>query len=260
MHRRADEITVTGPPGPTLGQAAHEFLSRDDLDAATVRSYGQTLRRLCLALGDQLPPASLTADQVARVFATAWGEAAATTWNRHRSAVRSFCAWASLSDLAAGLDRRAETRSRTQALGSAQLDALWSRPDLPLREQTLWWLLHESEAGVKAVLSLNVEDLDLDDRRARTGDTWVTWRSGTARLLPELLAGRTRGPVFLSDRRPGPARTPGPADLCPDTGRRRLSYERAEYLFKETTKPLDPTTNGYTLRQLKPHPGPSPAP
>lgn len=260
LHRRADEITVTGPPGPTLGQAAHDFLSRDDLDAATVRSYGQTLRRLCLALGDQLPPASLTADQVARVFATAWGEAAATTWNRHRSAVRSFCAWASLSDLAAGLDRRAETRPRTPALGSVQLDALWSRPDLPLREQTLWRLLHESEAGVKAVLSLNVEDLDLDDRRARTGHTWVTWRSGTARLLPELLAGRTRGPVFLSDRRPGPARTPGPADLCPDTGRRRLSYERAEYLFKETTKPLDPTTNGYTLRQLKPHPGPSPAP
>lgn len=193
------------------------------------------------------------------MFATAWGEAAARTWNRHRSAVRSFCAWASLNDLSAGLDRRAETRPRTPALGSAQLDALWSRPDLPLREQTLWRLLHESEAGVKAVLSLNVENLDLDDRRARAGSTWVTWRSGAARLLPELLAGRTRGPAFLSDRRPGPARTPAPADLCPDTGRRRLSYERAEYLFKETTKPLAPTTNGCTLRQLKPHPGPSPA-
>ncbi|UQW99319.1 hypothetical protein M4D82_01355 [Streptomyces sp. RerS4] len=84
------------------------------------------MRRLCLALGDRLPLASLTAEGVARVFATAWGESAAATRNRHRSAVRSFSAWASLGDLAAGLDRRAETRPRTPALSPAQLDALWS--------------------------------------------------------------------------------------------------------------------------------------
>ncbi|MFD3720035.1 hypothetical protein [Streptomyces sp. NPDC058674] len=96
-----------------------------------------------------------------------------------------------------------------------------------------------------------MEDLDLDDLRARAGRTWVSWRSGTARLLPGLLAGRTRGPVFLSSRRPGPARTPAQADLCPETGRRRLSYERAEYLFKETTKALDRAGEGFTLGQLK---------
>ncbi|MGW6394191.1 RNA polymerase sigma factor [Streptomyces sp. NPDC055103] len=101
--------------------------------------------------------------------------------------------------------------------------------------------------------SLNVEDLDLDDRRARADGTWVSWRAGTARLLPRLLAGRTLGPVFLSDRRPGPARTPETSDLCPDTGCRRLSYERAEYLFKQATRPLDPARDGYTLRRLKPH-------
>jgi hypothetical protein len=49
--------------------------------------------------------------------------------------------------------------------------------------------------------------------------------------------------VFLADRKPAPARTPAAADLCPETGRRRLSYERAEYLFKRAT--------GYTLRQLR---------
>jgi hypothetical protein len=105
---------------------------------------------------------------------------------------------------------------------------------------------------VTVVLSLNVEKLDLDDRRARAGDTWVSWRSETARLLPYLVAGRTRGPLFLADRRPGPSQMPMEADLCPETGRRRLSYERAEYLFKQATKSLDPTGNGYTLRQLKP--------
>ncbi|MDP9847462.1 RNA polymerase sigma factor (sigma-70 family) [Streptosporangium lutulentum] len=251
LRRRADGIAVPGAQGVTLGRAARSFLGRDDLDAETIRSYGQTLRRLCLTLGDQTPLASLTADQVARAFAMAWGEAAAKTWNRHRSAVRSFGAWTSSDHLAAGLDRRAETRPRTETIGSAQLQALWSRPDLPLRERTLWRLLHESAAGVRTVLSLNVEDLDLDDRRARAGDTWVSWRSGTARLLPDLVGGRTRGPLFLADRRPGPSRTPARADLCPETGRGRLSYERAEYLFKQATKPLEPAGNGYTLRQLK---------
>ncbi|MGW1123203.1 sigma-70 family RNA polymerase sigma factor [Streptomyces tanashiensis] len=253
LERRADALGDPAPPGRTLGQAAHDFLSREELDAATRRSYGQTLRRLCRTLGEQLPLISLTADAVTRVFVTTWGGAAAATWNRHRSAVRSFGAWAALDDPAAGLDRRTETRPRARPLDSAQLDAVWDLPDLPLREETLWRLLHESAAGVSAVLALNVEDLDLDDRRARAGDTWVAWRSGTARLLPRLLAGRTRGPVFLSDRRPGPARTPGSADLCPETGRRRLSYERAEYLFKQATRALDPARDGYTLRRLKPH-------
>ncbi|MCG5216121.1 sigma-70 family RNA polymerase sigma factor [Streptosporangium sp. KLBMP 9127] len=255
LNGRADELAVTGAPGITLAKAAQDFLRRDDLDAETIRSYGQTLRRLCLSLGDQLPLTSLTADQVARVFATSWGTAAAKTWNRHRSAVRSFGAWASVDDLAAGLDRRAETRPRTEPIGPAHLAVLWNRPDLPLRERTLWRLLHESAAGVTAVLSLNVEHLDLDDRRARAGGgTWVNWRAETARLLPRLVAGRTRGPLFLADRRPGPGRTPAPADLCPETGRRRLSYERAEYLFKQATKSLDPAGNGYTLRRLKPAP------
>ncbi|SDX48298.1 RNA polymerase sigma factor, sigma-70 family [Saccharopolyspora shandongensis] len=251
--RRAEELAGSGDSGPTLGAAVEEFLARDELNAATIRSYAQTLRRLRLALGDR-PLAAMTAEQVARVFETAWGSAAAKTWNRHRSAIRSFGAWAGLDDLAAGLDRRAETRSPALPIDHAQLDEIWNRPGIPLRERTLWRLLHESGAAVTAVLSLNVEDLDLDDRRARVAGTWVSWRSGTATLLPELVAGRTRGPLFLTDRRPGPVRTPRGGDLCPETGRSRLSYERAEYLFKRATATLDPAGDGYTLRRLKPRP------
>ncbi|MDJ0345148.1 hypothetical protein QMK19_31910 [Streptomyces sp. H10-C2] len=80
----------------------------------------------------------------------------------------------------------------------------------------------------------------------------MSWRYETSRLLPHLIADRTRGPVFLADRRPGPSRMPAAADLCRQTGRSRLSYERAEYLFKQATKPLDPAGNGYTLGRLKP--------
>jgi hypothetical protein len=185
------------------------------------------------------------------VFGTAWAGAAPRTWNRHRSAVRSFGSWAALPDLAAGLDRRADHRPRAPSIEPDRLEALWSDPDVALRERTLWVLLHESTAPVRSVLSLDVADLDLDDRRVRAGGSWVSWRSGTARLLPRLLAGRGRRPVFLADRRPGPSRMPAAGDLCPETGRSRLSYERAEYLFKQATRRLDPAGAGYTLRQLK---------
>ncbi|MCU7825096.1 RNA polymerase sigma factor [Kitasatospora sp. DSM 101779] len=257
LDRRAGALPAAaaspaGPPPAVLGTTARAFLDRDDLDAATVRSYGQTLRRLRLALGDDLPLGSLTADRVAGVFAAAWGTAAPRTWNRHRAAVRSFGAWAALDDLAAGLDRRPEPAGRTAAITPEQLERLWARPDVAGRERVLWRLLHESAASVRAVLALDVQDLDLGDRSARTGGTRVVWRSGTAQLLPELLAGRTRGPLFLTDRRPGPGRAAAPADLCPETGRARLSYERAERLFKLATRPLDPAGEGWTLRMLKP--------
>ncbi|WP_204358786.1 tyrosine-type recombinase/integrase [Streptosporangium sp. 'caverna'] len=48
-----------------------------------------------------------------------------------------------------------------------------------------------------------------------------------------------------------PARTPAAADLCPVTGRACLSYERAEFLFKQATKSIDPIGAGYTLHQLR---------
>ncbi|MEV4894161.1 sigma-70 family RNA polymerase sigma factor [Nonomuraea sp. NPDC055795] len=231
-----------GGAGRTLGEVVEGFLARADLGAETLRSYGQTLRRLRLDLGPRTPLDAVDAAKVARVFALAWGTAAPKTWNRHRAAVRSFSAWAAIPDLSTDLERRTESRERRPAMDGPGLRALWRHPSL--RERTLWRLIHESGAGAKTVLSLNVEDLDLEARRARVGRTWITWGYGTAELLPDLLAGRSRGPVFLADRRPAPARRPKPADLCPETGRGRLSYERSEYLFKQAS-------GGFTLHQLK---------
>jgi integrase len=133
---------------------------------------------------------------------------------------------------------------------------MWDRRDLGLREKTLWRLLYESAARTGSVLALDIADLDLDNKRARTTTKggvirWVQWQSGTARLLPRLTGGRRTGPLFLADRRPAPARTPAAGDLCPTTGRGRLSYQRAEYLFKQATRPLDPAGRGYTLHQLR---------
>jgi len=49
--------------------------------------------------------------------------------------------------------------------------------------------------------------------------------------------------VFLSGRRPGPARRPAARDLCPATGRARLGHDRARVLFTRHT--------GWELRQLR---------
>ncbi len=45
----------------------------------------------------------------------------------------------------------------------------------------------------------------------------------TARLPPRLLRGRSREPVFVTHRRPGPGQVVGPRDACPETGLARLS-------------------------------------
>jgi integrase/recombinase XerD len=118
---------------------------------------------------------------------------------------------------------------------------------VPLREKTLWRLLYETAARASEILALNVEDLDVANKRARIrskgGDLeLVHFQSGSARLLPRLLAGRRHGPVFLTERAAPPG-TPS-LDICPVTGHARLSYRRAAALFAERT-------GGWTLHQLR---------
>ncbi|MFD7996810.1 hypothetical protein [Streptomyces mexicanus] len=89
-----------------------------------------------------------------------------------------------------------------------------------------------------------MEDPYPQDKRgkitAKGGATeWIRWQSGTAQLLPRLIARRTRGPLFLTHRK-APAGTPALA-VCPETGRTRLSYRRAEEIFEENTRlPANP--------------------
>ncbi|MEV6298986.1 DUF6596 domain-containing protein [Actinoplanes sp. NPDC051861] len=229
--RRAASLALPEHDGPLLGLSADSFLT--GLAPATARAYEQSLRRIVRALGERTPLSAVTASQLAEACSGAWPRVAPRSWNRHVSAIRSFTTWAGTPILAAGL------RSRPVESVSAPPGPRPVTGGVNLRERVLWSLLAESGARVGAVLGLNVEDLDLDDRSAGP----VVWRSGTARLLPALIGDRTRGPLFLSDRRPGPGRPPAAVDLCPETGRRRLSYERAEYLCKQAT--------GHTLRHFR---------
>ncbi|MFB7091103.1 site-specific integrase [Streptomyces sp. NPDC056296] len=163
--------------------------------------------------------------------------------------------WASGATI--GIERRPAPPDRTKALAENQIAALW-RLDVALREK----MLYESAARADEVLCLNVEDLYPQDKHGRItakgGATeWIHWQSGTAQLLPRLIARRTRVPLFLIDRK-APAGTPT-LDVCPETSRARLSYRRAEEIFEENTRLLANLAspddieelNGWTLHRLR---------
>ena len=267
-------IALPTPPDPPGGDRPDPMTVRDTvsgaaaaftetLDAATTRaSYAETLTALATVTGAGHPVAELTPDHYVAAM-NRWTAASPATWNRHLSALVSFTTWAQRQDLLATnparrLARRKTTRRGDRSIPYARLNTLFTGTRHTLRERVLWRMVYETAARAEEVLTLNIDDLDPEFRRARVVSKggaieYVHWATGTARLLPRLIAGRTAGPVFLADRRAatsGP-RAPAAADIDPVTGRGRLSYPRAEHLFKIATKDLDPHGAGWTLHQLR---------
>lgn len=237
--------------GPVrVADAVAAFLSAPRLAGSvnTRRAYGDVLHRVADLIGPDRELADLDQAEIGDALTTLWGRAAPSTWNRNRAAVSSWLTWCTTKArwTAPGLpgtcERRAEPRDETRAVDRATIEQVCTRRDIPLRERVLWRMLYETASRAAAVLALNVEDCDLDNRRARVevkgGHTeWIVWGRGTALLLPRHLHGRTRGPLFLADRAPGPARraTTASRDICPDTGRASLGYDRARVLIKQHT-------------------------
>lgn len=171
------------------------------------------------------------------------------------------------SPLTAAHPARAGT-STTQRDTTA-IDRLIARREVHLREKTFYRMLYETAARAEEILGLNIAELDLAGRRApvkakgaraktrRRGQAredflleTVYWDAGTARLLPRLLKGRTRGPVFVTHRRPGPGKVVSARDICPDTGLARLSYGQARALLDEHTAVRGPGT-GWDLHEYR---------
>ena len=145
------------------------------------------------------------------------------------------------------IDRKRVSRDQTKAIPYSELEALWSRPDVGLREKVLWRMLYETAARANEILALNIDDLDLARKRANVIGKGghrevIVWASGTARLLPRYLTSRRRGPVFVTNRQPN--QVPAGPDQYPDTGYGRLSYNRAWSAFKTASE-------GWTLHQLR---------
>ncbi|MFF7944881.1 site-specific integrase [Nocardia gamkensis] len=160
-------------------------------------------------------------------------------------------------------DSDTPVRSRTA------IDRLIARRDIYLREKTLWRMLYETCARTEELLQVNIEDLDLPgrcalvkgkgakprtDRRGATHAEHVLetayWDAGAARLLPRLTRDRSRGPVFVTHRRPGPGKHLSDRDICPDTGLARLSYDQARDLLDTATATDGPGT-GWDLHELR---------
>jgi integrase/recombinase XerD len=138
--------------------------------------------------------------------------------------VRSFLAFCRrrrwlVEDLTVDLECRPEPADRTKAIPFPELERLWRRKDVAVREKALWRLLYETAARASEAPAINVEDLDLDNKRVRVcskgGDIdWLHFQSGSARPLPRLIGGRTRGPLFLADQRPVPRPDAGDGSFC----------------------------------------------
>ena len=228
---------------PTVAEAAAAFL--DTCTApGTRRSYTQTMTRLITGHGTA-PVTALDGETLRELLTISWSGAAPATWNRHLATLGSFTAYAVRrrwleTDPATGLQRRKEIIDRTRSIDPAALQRLFDLPGVRLRERTLWRMLYETAARAEEILTLDIGDLDLDDKRARIrakggAIEYVFWQTGTARLLPRLIDSRGAGPLFLADRGrprrarqrpPTPARSPGGAG-CPTSARSTCSSRPA---------------------------------
>ena len=130
---------------------------------------------------------------------------------------------------------------------TTDLEGLWRRRGVPLREKLLWRMLYETAARASEVLALDVEDVDRARRRARIRSKggnvdMILWAAPTARLLGRYLADRTEGRLFLTRWRTRTA--PPRRDLYQPTGQARLSYRTAAVEFGRHS-------GGWTLHQLR---------
>ena len=230
---------TSGSQTASLGHAAAAYLAALDHpeSAGTRRVYGSTMRAFVARFGASTALDTLRADNVAAWFSTTWGRRAPATWNRNRDALRGLLAYCQTQGWVGDAG----------ALSRPDVEQLLAREDIALREKALWRLLYETAARSAEVLRLDVEDLDLPNRKAkvrRKGGAIdvIVWQTGTARLLPRLIKGRKAGPLFLTDRRARVELPPGDIDTA--SGRARLSYRQAEQLFKDAT-------DGATLHQLR---------
>jgi len=240
----------------TMEAASYRFLAERDLAPTSRRVYAQTLATMASYVGPDLPITMITGDMLRGHLDEQYATVTPATYNRQVATIRSLFSWAGRQRLVGedpteALERRKERRTARQAEGQraipyGELEALWSRKDIALREKVMWKFLYETAARASEVLSLDVEDLDLGERCARTvgkggGVETLHWATGTPRLLPRYLDGRTTGPLFLTERAPRVALAK--ADIDPTSGHGRLSYRRAAEIFTEAS--------GYTLHQLR---------
>jgi hypothetical protein len=255
--------------------AVDRYLASSSLGQSTRRVYRISLTNWAWPLADRplpagqrrrgatppvLPLALLDDEDADRRLAVAMAarsrRADVRTINRELSALRSAVGWWLdlgwiCRDPTAGLDVPAVPGPARAPLTERQLAALF-RTAASLREQAFWHLLHDTGAAATSALALDARAADEAGRPTTAAVAMAGtagWSGHTAELLSWLLSGRTLGPLFLTERRV--MHSAPRADVCPLTGRTRMSYRRAAEIFTATTQPLDPAGVGWALHQLR---------
>lgn len=171
----AANVTAIRGAGVTLQVAGDAFLSSPRCENAnTRRAYAGVIDNVIRELGAARELAELVGDEIADALESLWATAAESTWNRNRAAISSWLTWCRdkqrwpTTALPGGCERSREHVDATRDLPRAAIDRQLSRRDVPLREKTLWRMLYETAARASEILALNVEDLDLDNRRRRS--------------------------------------------------------------------------------------------
>ncbi|MGW5922216.1 tyrosine-type recombinase/integrase [Nocardia fluminea] len=246
-----------GAGGVRLADAVRMFSATITV-ANTRRGYAVALDRLVADFGADTDVGLLDRepDRISGWFTFVWGAMSPKTFNLRLTALTSACAWWREQGWLTGdplmrLRARPVAPDRSRAITHDEVSELLTS-DASLRERKLWTMLYETAARAEEILTLDVGDLDPVNRCAtvvRKGGARdvVYWQTGTARLLPRMIAGRRRGPLFLTDRKAKPS--VALVDVDRTTGRARLSYRRAAALFEEHTEPM--TRGPFTLHQLR---------
>jgi integrase/recombinase XerD len=217
------------PPPATYAAAIDRYLAGAGISVGSARIYrialttwawlldgtqppsgrarrGATAPEVDLAVLDHpATPTALTAAFAARLVAGTDPDTA----NRELSILRAALGWWRTqgwvhADPTLGLERRPAPADETRALTRDQVTAVLgltsfrlptdpprrARRPVTLRERT-WRLLYETAARAEEILGLDVDDLDLANKRARVvskADRWLAAQN--QRLAPDLGAGR----------------------------------------------------------------------
>ncbi|MGW4095009.1 tyrosine-type recombinase/integrase [Nocardia sp. NPDC004750] len=220
----------------------------------TVRAYTSALPIVFAGIVNLAELDGPGRDRLHRNIRTAWAHRAPATFNAKRAAVTSalgyFQAQQWIGDAAAvldGLRREHQPKPDADRVRSREaIDRLIADKRWPLENRTLWAMLYATAARAEEVLRLDITGTDTrPNRRARTrrkggkaDDSLSDIR--TARLLGQLLTGRSSGPIFLSRRTAPDDGTVPTRDIDPVSHRRRMSCRIAERHLGVVTGGWDP--------------------
>jgi hypothetical protein len=228
---RPKATAIRGNP-VTLQRAADAFLSSPRCENPnTRRAYASVIDKLTA----QLDPAGQLADvddsEIANALETLWGDAAAATWNRNRAAVGSWLSWCDTTKrwpaptLPPDCERHAEHADHTSDLPKRAIDRQLSRRDIPLREKTLWRMLYETAARASEILALDVEQLDLANRRSPCAPKAARPNGCTGVPAPRTSSHASSASPTAPAAPPAPCSSPS-ANPCPRDSHRPGTYAR----------------------------------